>query len=624
MKDIFKHLIVGFAVLYGTNVQAQFSKAKRRADSFFGVHFDFHAQANDNTIGQTLTPEMVNQFLTQVKPDYIQVDTKGHPGISSYPTRIGTPASRIVKDPLTIFREATAKKGVGLYAHFSGVMDINAVKTHPEWARVNADRKLDGSATSLFGDYASKLFIPQIKELSSRYHIDGVWVDGDCWAVQPDFSPAAIRAYKSATGRQANLDREYMDFTRKSFNSYLANYTAILHKSNPNLQIASNWAFSSYMPGKVDAGVDFLSGDVVNDDIKNVDFEARTMADEGKPWDLMIWGFTGDKNGQGHFWKSAQMLKQKVSDIISQGGGYSIYINQNRDASIPLSTIPTLKEVAEFANSRKAYSFKTTPIPQIAVLFSGSGHDYDLSVNTAFNQSNGGNDNIKGTLSMLLNSQYSVQVLQEVNLAKSLSKFPLLVITEWNYMSPEVIKQVESYVYNGGKVLIIGGVSCGMFNSMFSSSTIRSGNNTANLPVQRARYGKGEAIGVNANISLNYLNSSNEGLRETIASQVKQLFPNPKVLVTGSKKVHVTLNKKGNSTLIHLVNTDDRFIILNNNQLKFELAPSEEISVTYYTVKKASKILLQPGNISRPYNYSSGKVRFTIPRVDIYSIVEII
>jgi hypothetical protein len=414
-----------------------------------------------------------------------------------------------------------------------------------------------------------------------------------------------------------------MDFTRKSFQAYLANYTATLHKYNPKLQIASNWAFSSYMPGKVDAGVDFLSGDVVVDDIKNIDFEARTMVDEGKPWDLMVWGFMGDKNGQGHYWKPAQMLKQKVAAIISQGGGYSIYINQNRDASIPLSTIPTLKEVAEFANSRKLYCFKTTPVPQIAVLFSGSGHDYDLSVSTAFNQNNGGNDNIKGTLSMLLNSQYSAQVLQEVNLAKSLSKYPLLVITEWNYIKPEIVTQIESYVYNGGRVLIIGGVSCSLFNRIIASAPVQTMNNTANLPVKMFNYGKGKVIGVNANISLNYLNSSNESIRETIASAVKQLFPTPIVSVTGAQKIHVTLSKKGTSDLVHLVNTDDRFDVLSNNQLQFNMRPSNQAFVTYRTASKPLKVLLQPGNVALNYAYKNGVANFTVPSVSVYSIVEV-
>jgi hypothetical protein len=601
----------------------QTSHVKRRADSFFGVHFDFHAQKSDNRIGGTLTPLMVNTFLNQVKVDYLQVDSKGHTGISSYPTKVGVPAPGIIKDPLKILRAATQSKGVALYAHFSGVMDAEAVKNHPDWARTNWDGKKDGAATSIFGNYCDNYFIPQVKELSKNYGVDGIWVDGDCWAVQADMSPAATQAYSKATGKPSALNSDYMSFTRSSFHKYLDHYTKVLHQFNPTLQIASNWAFSSYMPGKVDAGVDFLSGDVVNDDHRHVNFEARVLANMGKPWDLMVWGFMGDKNGQGHYWKSARMLKQKAAMIISQGGGTSIYINQNRDASLPLNTVPVLKEVADFCWARKPYCFKSTAVPQIALLFSGAGHDYDLGTSVAFNQANGGNDNIKGTLSMLLNSQYAVQVLQEFNLENTLSKYPLLVITEWNYLKPSFIKQVENYVYNGGKVLVIGGVSCNMFKQSLPVQTPASKNNPVMLPVKKHQYGRGTIIGVDANISLNYLNAPNESVRETIANLVKQLFPSPIVQISGSDKVQVNISKLNNAIQLHLVNAGDSWKVVDNKLLSFQLPSANQLSITCKTDKKPAQVKLQPGNIDLKFTYTNGRAKFNVPGIDIYSIVEI-
>src|SRR5450631_2965195 len=63
----------------------------RRKDSFFGLHFDFHAGTTDEHIGRTLTYGMIDTLLSEVHPDFIQVDCKGHPGISSYPTKVGSP-----------------------------------------------------------------------------------------------------------------------------------------------------------------------------------------------------------------------------------------------------------------------------------------------------------------------------------------------------------------------------------------------------------------------------------------------------------------------------------------------------------------------------------------------------
>lgn len=94
----------------------------RRADSFLGVHLDFHAQATDHHIGQNTTPEMVHAILDMIQPDYIQIDCKGHPGYSSYPTKVGNHAGSFVGDPLRVWREVTAQRGVALYMHYSGIL----------------------------------------------------------------------------------------------------------------------------------------------------------------------------------------------------------------------------------------------------------------------------------------------------------------------------------------------------------------------------------------------------------------------------------------------------------------------------------------------------------------------
>ena len=66
-------------------------KRLTRAESFFGAHFDFHASNETPNIGANTTPEMVQAIIDAFHPDYLQVDCKGHPGFSSYPTKVGIP-----------------------------------------------------------------------------------------------------------------------------------------------------------------------------------------------------------------------------------------------------------------------------------------------------------------------------------------------------------------------------------------------------------------------------------------------------------------------------------------------------------------------------------------------------
>ena len=618
----YRYIIVLLALPFYTS--AQNSNNFKATDRFFGVHFDFHANPDTRGIGKTLKAEDVGDMLDKVKPDYIQVDTKGHPGISSYPTTVGVAAPDIVQDPLKIFREETGKRNIGLFSHFSGVLDAQAVKDHPDWGRINANGKADAGATSIFGKYADDYFIPQINELSSKYHINGIWVDGECWALQNDYSPTAIAAYKKYSGKDqiphSSRDADwaaYKQFTRYAFHQYLTHYINAVHKFNPKLIVTSNWSFSSFMPGKVDAQVDYLSGDFVSDAVPDVEFEARALAPQGKPWDLMAWGFMSDKNGKGFFWKSARQLEQKAALVLAQGGGYQVYIPQNRDASLQLSTVPMLTEVSAFCRERKAYCYESTPIPQVALLLSEDGH-YNESPGI-FENGQGGNNNVKGMLAMLLNSHYSVQVLQEHHLNNTLNKYPILVITEWKKLSPEFIGKVEDYVYYGGKVLAIGDKH--LFKLSVNSSV--DNNNPAKLPVTTQVYGKGIITCIDDNISLKYLKTSNDTLRQTVEGLVKTLFAQPKVTVFGNAKVHVTINTKGKSTLIHLVNVNDHFDTLSNSQLDFKLPGiTDQLNISVTTTKPHA-IKLQPANTDVPFTYVNGVARFSVPGVDVYSIVEI-
>ena len=74
----------------------------RRDQSFLGIHFDFHANTDCTQVGATLSEEMIQQIIDKVHPDYLQCDCKGHAGVSSYPTKVGTPAPGFVRDPLRI------------------------------------------------------------------------------------------------------------------------------------------------------------------------------------------------------------------------------------------------------------------------------------------------------------------------------------------------------------------------------------------------------------------------------------------------------------------------------------------------------------------------------------------
>ena len=137
---------------------------KRRAQSFFGLHFDFHADDRAG-IGAGLTEAAIDAVLARVRPDYVQCDCKGHWGLASYPTRVGTPAPGLAGDPLRTWRDATARRGVALYVHYSGLFDKMACSRGPGWARTRPDGTLDTENASSIGPYARDLLVPALDQV---------------------------------------------------------------------------------------------------------------------------------------------------------------------------------------------------------------------------------------------------------------------------------------------------------------------------------------------------------------------------------------------------------------------------------------------------------------------------
>ncbi len=267
-------------------------------ERFFGFHFDFHAIYEDSLIGKDFNYDQINALLSKIKPDYIQVDVKGHKGYSSYPTNVGARTAKYYNDPLKFWERICKENNVRLYAHYSGLIDDNAASIHPQWVLENSSGQRTNKM-SIFSNYSDSLLIPQIKELITKYNFDGVWFDGDSWALEPDYGIGAKKEFQN----EHNTDNipynthdinyyTYLDFTRKSFLSYLKDICDKIHSIDPSFKVASNWAFSSSMPYEYNNSVDFLSGDHGGKDwIISAAFHSRLFNSYDLPWDIMSWSF---------------------------------------------------------------------------------------------------------------------------------------------------------------------------------------------------------------------------------------------------------------------------------------------------------------------------------------------
>ena len=202
---------------------------KKRKESFWGLHFDFHAKPTDVSIGKALKEEEIREICRELKPDFIQIDCKGHPGYTSYPSSLGNSVPNMEKDTLALWRRVTKEEGVSLYMHYSGVYDVKYCDEHPNERALMADGRYHNGSTRLIGTYCDELLIPQLLELAEKYEVNGVWIDGDCWMALTDFSSETIVAFEKETeiDLEGKLPKnpndkyyyEYKEFNRELFRS---------------------------------------------------------------------------------------------------------------------------------------------------------------------------------------------------------------------------------------------------------------------------------------------------------------------------------------------------------------------------------------------------------------------
>lgn len=641
---------------------------KPRAESVWGLHFDLHPNAGDTSLGADISEDNIRDLLSRVKPDYVQYDCKGHAGYLGFPSERFTPSPGIVNDSLAVWRKVTRESGVGLFIHFSGVWDGLAAEQHPEWAVVKADGSRDDRHMSFYGPYVDERMIPQLKEAVEKYDLDGLWVDGECWAAQFDYSPAALERWREETGLEEAPKgagdphwQEWKTFHRKHFERYLTHWIGEMHRFRPDLQITSNWMYTTFAPKPVEAPVDFISGDYTyHNSLYQVRLDARYLENTGMPWDLMAWGFHRGDN-QGWTLKPAAQLQQEAAAVLSRGGGFQIYNQPTRSGYIVEPMIETLAEVGEFVRAHEAAAFKSESVPQVALL---------LSTQTYLHKSDrvyapwGGEYNaIRGALDALIELGYSADVLAEHQLESRMDEYPLIVLPSVSVMDDAFREKLLDRVRGGGSLLLLGAETARLFEPWLGAEIegehpggrveLQASNGVANangawLDVEAngaeviakrfptrdtrkdgktaatlTRLGEGRLAAVYGPVAERFYDGHAPQLRQFFGDVVGRLYPGPAVEILGPPWLEISLRETADGRLsLHLLNVSQS---PNSDRFGFAdyIPPIGPVQARIQCPDEPRKVELIPSGTRVEWTWEEGELTALIPQIPIYEILVI-
>lgn len=660
----------------------------------FGYHHDLHLDASDADVGARLGVEELVRLLRLTGADFVQADSKGHPGYTSWFSRTpgASVAPGLVGDVLATWRAATRKLGLPLHAHYSGVWDKAAGAGHPGWCVVRADGTPARTAWAGIlgetgdkmcprGGYARELMVPQLLELARDRHVDGFWVDGDIWAVEPCYCPRCVGAWRERGGvgdpPRGPEDRDWAawwNFTRESFEAYVAGYVEAVHRGAPGVRVCSNWLQTFRHPGAPTVPTDWISGDTTAMwGLDSVRCEARFISTRGKPWDIVTWdycfprGWFGDPD-----WavtvKPAAMLQQEAAVSLALGGGVQVCDNpfsNLREGQLARWRLERVGEAARFARRRAARCRGTGTYPQVAVLHSevharsrpvgASPRDIDVAP-------------VQGAVFALLECSLGVDVLDEWALGPRLDEFPILVAPEQDGMSPALVERLRAWTRAGGRLLVTGAAGAARFGPAFlgvrlvaeSPGAVRwvpSGRGAVSVwsarwgdaePVTAApagrqgaspsrdekllpwpaafhnRVGRGAVAWIPFDVFRAFDRTRFPMLREFLRETVRPLARVLDVRVRAPAAVDAILRRKGSRVIVHLVNRSTGVPAAPHAAVVDEVPRVGPVTITVRgTVPRRVRAAFEQPRLAVSRSRSAG-VRIRVDAVRLHAAVELV
>lgn len=640
---------------------------KTRKDCYFGLHFDFHAMEGEE-IGSIIDIESIEKMLDATKPDMIQVDTKGHVGISSYMTRAGVHADVMNMDVLKVWRELTAKRGIRLYTHHSGLFDQSQSRLHPDWQSLTAEGVPNGNKPdfrgfmSPFSPYVDEVLIPQLKEIAGEYHADGAWIDGDEWGMFVDYSPYAKEAYKKECGKDAPLPDEdgyldYVEFCREGFRRYVAHYIAEVKKDFPDFEITSNWMYTHTMPEKRSVDIDFISGDYdCTDSVNSARELARCIMPQEMTWDLMAWGQTVPRPvtwaTRNRCTKEATQLCQEAAVVLALGGGFQFFnILYGTGGMVQRWSIDSWREVADFCHARRDFCFGGKSIADIAVLYAKCYNDAPIFTGSAFK-------NTASFVKMLQDAGFSCDVMNEADM-KNIDKYKLVVVPRAKKYEEKTLECLKNFARLGGTLIVDGGVDMGKASgASFKAAEKRlvfpdCGNMLTCLDTdyftpelsgakvleyafdgnyfyekeERAgaivnEYGKGKIVSLCFDLSTVYKYNVTYALKQFTKKLLADAGYLAKISVTGSEYADLSLMTKNGKIYAHIVNMAGSH---DNSDIRAfrEIPKIGPLYVTVRTESEPKRVTALPEGEPLALVSSEDGFIYKLPILEIHSAVEI-
>ncbi|WP_158560752.1 family 10 glycosylhydrolase [Paenibacillus contaminans] len=422
------------------------------------VHVDFHMpEFPRDAIKNFDAKSFVAQFV-EAKVNVIGVFTKCHFGNAFYDNTVGHKHSGLKEDFFGEVLEEAHKHDIKVIAYYSLGTDAKAVLDNPDWYQVDEHGKVRGAEGTVWelpcinSPYREELVIPQIKEITEKYEMDGYLLDIPYLHNHYCFCSYCKKKFAEEYGRALTpelLETERETVIRFGIDSAarcMEEIASTIKRIRPHVLVNCNGAWRMGEPASVNATSDYglwESQPSATGSFHNHSIRARFARTLDVPVQIMTVRFT---EGWGLMsCKTAEQLKYEFATIMANGGIINIGDQMLPDGTLQAGVYDIIGEAFGFVEERERFCTRAESVREVALIANNTNNWYHDKDDAA----------TFGAAKMLLEGHHQFDIYYNDNFP-DLSGYRVVVLPETVELSAESVSRLEAFVAAGGLLLAAG------------------------------------------------------------------------------------------------------------------------------------------------------------------------
>jgi hypothetical protein len=581
------------------------------------LHPDFHIPGEIINVGENFDGMAYAASLKEHAVDSIVMFGKCHYGLSYYPTKIGTVHPGLIKDMVDEVAKGAKAHGMEYIIYFSVFLDTAAIDKHPSW-RILPQRngqftRQKYEPVCVNSPYLEQLFIPQLLEVMEKYPVDQFFLDTMTW-FEPCYCQSCVEKFGGEIPAENDTNwLEYVQWLHKCYRDFYARIAEAVNEKNSSVFCTFNWEWTIRHPEEPVPYIKRLASDFFPTG-KISSFYTRYLSGTGYPFDFMTGRFM---HGLGDWVNNNDIsLQYTAAGAIANGGGFYLIDRQLPNGLLEDRSYAAMDTVFKFINARRDFVADTVPVRETAVLTTSdhmAGKRLELFPQKDIRAKR--LEIFSSAHQILTENGVHFTFLNESNFIKNMQDYKFVILPELHSVSKTLSSVLKDFADKGGSLLIIqpneesvnpelaalAGVSAagrtpqgytyiefsrdGTVDSPFIAhgynNLVTAHEGTQVLarimeplqgssvfghgfapPVKTTEYvaaalrqaGKGQVGYIAAQLLSSNLTHSNQDYGQFIMSVTDKLMPEPMVRLVTDAPVEMSLMRKDNDLIIHLLN----------------------------------------------------------------------